>query len=107
MKELNRLLQQLADNIREARKSNEINDDLEGAESDIAEVQALVKNLAIPDVSQCNELLICVDKANWGCLTEGKKYTVIFKYKDLYFLEDDDFEVYGYDEKYFKIVEAN
>lgn len=52
MKELNRLLQQLADNINEARNENQISDYLEGAESDIAEIQALVKNLSIPIASK-------------------------------------------------------
>ena len=72
-----------------------------------AKVKKLEKQLILHGVSQQRELLICVNKGNWGCLTEQKEYELLASYQDIYMIKDDDNAINNYDAKYFKKVEAN
>ena len=69
--------------------------------------EAETEQLLIPLVSQQRELLICVDKGNWGCLTEQKEYELLASHEDIYMLKDDDGAINNYDARYFKKVKAN
>tara|TARA_R100000541_G_scaffold55424_2_gene64306 strand:- start:882 stop:1187 length:306 start_codon:yes stop_codon:yes gene_type:complete len=71
------------------------------------ENKELKEQLRIGVVSQQRELLICVDKGNWGCLTEQKEYELLADYRDIYMIKDDDDAINNYDAKYFKKVKAN
>lgn len=48
--------------------------------------------------------LLCIDNKYATGITVGKKYKALFENETIYFLKDDDDEIWGFNKKHFAVV---